>query len=84
LGTTDIGVFVGNLVKAILGLSGVAAFAMFIWGGVQWIISRGDKKRVESGQQTLTWATLGLIFIFIAYALLQTALTLIGQAGGGT
>lgn len=83
LGTTDISVFVGNLIKAVLGLSGVAAFAMFVWGGVQWIISEGNKDKVESGKKTLIWATFGLIFIFIAYALLYTLLTVIGQAGAG-
>lgn len=83
LGTTDISVFVGNLIKAILGLSGVAAFAMFVWGGVQWIISGGSKEKVESGKKTLIWATFGLIFIFISYALLYTLLTIVGQASAG-
>jgi hypothetical protein len=70
----------GQIIKAVLGLSGVAAFAMFIYGGLQLIISHGDKKMVETGKNTLTWASLGLIFIFIAYALLKTVLEIIGAA----
>lgn len=80
LGTTDIRVLAGNIIKAILGLSGVAALVMFIWGGVQWIISGGKKETVEKGKQTLLWAALGLCFIFIAYALLYSFLEILGAA----
>jgi len=80
LGTTDIRVLAGNIIKAILGLSGVAAFLMFIWGGAQWIISGGKKETIEKGKQTVVWAALGLVFIFVAYAILYTLLQIIGSA----
>ncbi|MFH1088893.1 MAG: pilin [Candidatus Uhrbacteria bacterium] len=75
LGTTDIRTVVGNIIKAILGLSGVAALLMFVYGGVQWIISGGEPKKVEKGKETLKWAAFGLVFIFISYTLLYTLLT---------
>jgi len=81
LGTTDIPVLAGNIIKAILGLSGVAALVMFIWGGTQWIISGGKKETIEKGKQTVLWAALGLCFIFVAYALLYTLLNILGSAG---
>ncbi|MFA6132102.1 MAG: hypothetical protein WC702_03540 [Patescibacteria group bacterium] len=80
LGTTDIRVLAGNIIKAVLGLAGVAAFLMFIWGGAQWIISGGKKETIEKGKQTVVWATLGLVFIFVSYAALYTLLAIIGSA----
>lgn len=80
LGTTDIRVLAGNIIKAVLGLSGVAALVMFIWGGTQWIISGGKKETIEKGKQTVLWAALGLCFIFVAYAVLYSLLQILGSA----
>lgn len=80
LGTTNVYELAGNIIKALLGLSGAAAFVMFIWGGLQLTVSHGDKKMVENGKNTLIWAALGLIFIFVAYAALKTVLEIIGAA----
>lgn len=80
LGTTDIRVLAGTIIKAVLGLAGVAALLMFVWGGTQWIISGGDPKKVEKGRETLKWAIFGLVFIFVAYTLLYTLLSVLGSA----
>jgi hypothetical protein len=78
LGTTDIRVVAGNIIKAVLALSGSAALLMFIWGGVQWIMSQGVKDKIEKGQKTIIWAVLGLLFIFIAYVILYALLYMLG------
>ena len=68
-GATDVRVVIGRIIKAALGLSGSIALLMFIWGGFLWLTSAGKEEQVEKGKKTLTWATLGLIIIFGAYAL---------------
>ncbi|HBR81130.1 MAG: hypothetical protein UX09_C0006G0005 [Candidatus Uhrbacteria bacterium GW2011_GWE2_45_35] len=78
LGTTDIRVFIGNLIKALLGLSGAIALLMFVWGGAQWIISGGEKDKIEKGKKTVIWAALGLIFVFLSYTLLYNLLNILG------
>ncbi|MBI2475591.1 TrbC/VirB2 family protein [Candidatus Uhrbacteria bacterium] len=62
---------IGRIIRAILGLSGVAALAMFVWGGFLWLTSRGEPKQVTQGKETLKWAVLGLIVIFGAYTLVN-------------
>ncbi|MBI4713662.1 TrbC/VirB2 family protein [Candidatus Uhrbacteria bacterium] len=62
---------IGRAIRAILGLSGVAALAMFVWGGFLWLTSRGETKQVTQGKETLKWAVLGLIVIFAAYTLVN-------------
>ena len=78
LGTTDLRVVAGNIIKAVLALSGSAALLMFIYGGAQWILSEGKKDRIEKGQKTIIWAILGLVFVFISYALLYALLSALG------
>jgi uncharacterized membrane protein len=64
-------IVIGRAIKAILGLSGVAALAMFVWGGFLWLTSRGETKQVTQGKETLKWAVFGLIIIFAAYTLVN-------------
>jgi len=79
LGTTDVRTVVGTVIKSILGFSGVAALLMFVYGGVQWTLSSGVPKKVEAGKETLKWAALGLVFIFISYTLLSTLLSAVSS-----
>src|SRR3989344_1642585 len=63
--------FIGNIIKAALGLSGSIALLMFVWGGLQWLISGGNAERVKKGKDTIIWAVLGLVVIFTAYTLVS-------------
>ena len=68
LKTDDIRVIIGRIIKAILGVSGGLALLMFIWGGLIWMTSQGEKAKIEKGQKTLAWAVIGLAILFVAYA----------------
>ncbi len=70
LGTSDINVIIGNIIRILLGFSGSIAFLMFIWGGFLWLTSGGDSKRVQKGRDTFIWASLGLVVIFTSYVIL--------------
>ncbi|KKR56689.1 MAG: hypothetical protein UU08_C0009G0025 [Candidatus Uhrbacteria bacterium GW2011_GWE2_40_58] len=75
LGTTDLRLIIGNIIRAILGLTGVLALVMFIYGGILWMVSSGEPTKVKKGMNTLIWAALGLVVIFSAYALTTTLIT---------
>jgi hypothetical protein len=62
---------IGRAIRALLGLSGVAALAMFVWGGFLYLTSRGEPKQVTQGKETLKWAVLGLVIIFAAFTLVN-------------
>lgn len=82
LGESDLRVIIGNVIQSVLGLVGVIALVMFIWGGMQWMLSGGDSKKVQSGKDTLIWALIGLVVIFTAYTLVSTLIkTITSQAG---
>lgn len=77
IGTSDLRVVVGRIIKALLGLSGTLALLMFVWGGFQWITSGGEKEKIDKGKRTLTWAVIGLFFIFISYTAVSALISAI-------
>ncbi|MEK7580568.1 MAG: pilin [Patescibacteria group bacterium] len=81
--TKDIGPLAANLIKVVLGLVGVLALVMFIYGGILWMTSGGNEQKIKKGKDTLVWATLGLAIIFFSYAIvnfvLETILTKVRQ-----
>lgn len=64
-------IIIGRIIRAILGLSGVLALLMFVYGGFLYLISAGDAKKVQKGKETFTNAIIGLIIIFISYTLVD-------------
>lgn len=57
-------------INVLLGSAGIIAFFMLIWGGIQWIVSGGDKEGTEKARKRITGALVGLAIVFSAYALL--------------
>lgn len=66
---------VGNVIRAILGIVGSLALAMFIYGGFTWVIAGGNEEKVKKGKDIIVWATFGLIVVFASYALVQFVLS---------
>ena len=75
--------FIGGVIRAILGIVGSLALALFIYGGFLWMTAAGNAEQVAKGKNTLIWATLGLIIIFSSYALVRFVIYEVIQAPGG-
>ena len=71
LGDRDIPTLVGGIIKYVLGIVGVIALVMFIYGGILWMTSGGGAEKIKKGKDTIVWAILGLAFIFFSYAILE-------------
>jgi len=61
----------GRIIKAVLGVVGVLALIMFIYGGILWMTSGGSAEKIKKGKDTIVWAVIGLAFIFFSYAILE-------------
>jgi len=72
-------IFIGRLIKGILGLSGSIALLMFVYGGVVYLTAQGENERIQRAKNTLTWATVGLAVIFGSYAFLTYLFKGLGQ-----
>lgn len=77
LGTDDVRVIIGQIIRAALGLSGSIALIMFIWGGFLWLTAAGNAERIDKGKSVLTWAIIGLVVIFFAYTIVNAVLSAI-------
>lgn len=66
---------IGALIQAIITIlfivAVVLALGFLIWGGIKWVISGGDKAKVEAARGTIVAALVGLVLVFLAYFILN-------------
>lgn len=56
---------------------GAISVIMLIWGGLRYIMSGGDSKKVTDAKNTVLYAIIGLIIAVLAYAIIHFVLTAI-------
>lgn len=87
LGTTCIkdafpsfGSLVTVVLAAIGSLMGLIFFALLIWGGIRYMLSRGDEKATQEARTVLTNAAIGLLIVLGAFAIITLIGLLTGQS----
>ncbi len=66
----DKGVF-KQITNTILYIVGIIAVVMLIIGGIRYITSGGDAKKVTDAKNTVLYAIIGLIISFLAFAIVN-------------
>jgi len=69
--TKDTAQFVGWLLKVAIGIGGGVAFLLMIFGGFKIITSSGNPEATKAGQEMITSALTGLLFIIFSLFLLE-------------
>lgn len=64
-----------------LGFLGLLAVLMVIYGGFLYMTAGGDDSKVENGKKIIMYSVVGIIIILIAFALVNTVLSGLGQGG---
>jgi len=71
-----------NILQAVIQLLFVIgiilALAYFIWGGINWITSNGDKAKVQAARNKIIYAIIGLFVMFLAFAIVNLLGTFFG------
>ncbi len=70
-GQTDLGVIVAGFLGAAIVIAALLSFGYLVLGGLAWVMSGGDKGKVESAQKKITQAIVGLALVAASYALFQ-------------
>jgi hypothetical protein len=65
------GGFVEVIVNALLFITGAAAVVVIIIGGIQFVLSQGNSANVAKAKNTITYAVIGLVVAFLAYAIVN-------------
>jgi len=63
--------FIERLFSIVLTLAGIAALGLLIYGGYNYMVSRGDPERIKGARETITSAIVGLLFIIFSLVILQ-------------
>lgn len=65
-GITDILAVFINVAEYLLGITGAVALGFFVYGGFTFVLSRGNKAKVDEGITIIRNATIGIAIIFMA------------------
>lgn len=60
---------IGNIVKAVLGLFGVVATVIIVYGGVKWMTSEGDTNKIDSAKKLMIAGAIGMVLVVSGYAI---------------
>lgn len=66
----DTGVF-KQVTNTILYIVGIIAVIMLIIGGIKYVVSGGDAKKVTDAKNTVLYAIIGLVICFLAFAIVN-------------
>lgn len=69
------GMTIGKLITTgisyLLIIASVVFFFIFVFGGIKWITSGGDEKKVAAARSSITNALIGLAVVFSAWAIMK-------------
>ena len=77
-GYKDIGNFLSNGLQLIFIISVIVVLIMVSWGALEWVLSGGNKEKVEAAQKRITHAFIGFVVLAVAFALTQLAANFLG------
>ena len=70
-GISGINLLINNLVKMIFIIASVGLFFMFLYGGLRYITSGGDKAQTEAARNILTYALIGFAIVALSFAIMR-------------
>ncbi|OGY52804.1 MAG: hypothetical protein A3B15_01505 [Candidatus Buchananbacteria bacterium RIFCSPLOWO2_01_FULL_45_31] len=84
LGTRDLREGVMMIVQYLLGFLGIIAIIVILYGGFVWLTSAGSEEKVGQAKKIITAGIIGLIIIFISYAIAAFVITQLIEATGAS
>lgn len=87
-GGTIIGNLIGGIIPMFLIVGAIAATIFLVIGGLRWILSAGDKAKLEVAREQITQAIVGLIILASVWAVMTMVTYFLGlgsfDGGQGT
>lgn len=62
---------VGNIISVFVGLGFIVMLVMLVTAGFKYLTSGGEPKAIQAAHAVTTWAILGILFMAIAWLILQ-------------
>ncbi len=79
----DVPALIGNVIGTALSLISVIFFVLMIYGGLRWMLSRGNEDQSKKALDTIIAAIIGIIIVLASYAITTFVFNSIGTASAG-
>lgn len=77
---TDLRALVVSVVNILLGVIGIIFLLFILYGGFMWMTAAGSEERADKAQKIIGQGVIGLIVIFVSFALVTFIFNLLGEA----
>lgn len=62
-------ILIGRIIRVLLSLLGVIFLVLMVYAGFLWMTARGESEPVDKAKDIIRQAIIGIIIVFLAYAL---------------
>lgn len=83
LSGTDLRITIANIIRTAMGLLGIIAVLIILYGGFMWMTAAGNDDRVGKAKQIITAGIIGLLIIITSYAIASFVVSSLVQATAG-
>jgi len=80
----DLRITIANIIRTAMGLLGIIAVLIILYGGFRWMTAAGDDTKVGDARKIITAGIIGLIIIISAYAIASFVVSNLVTATGGS
>jgi len=84
LGKNDVRDTIADIIGVALGLLGVIAVIIILWGGFSWMTAGGNDEKVSQARKIIFSGIIGLAIILSAWAIAKFVLEQLATATGAT
>ena len=77
-------ILIGRIIRTILGLLGIIFLVLMVYAGFLWMTARGESDPVDKAKDIIKQSIIGIIIIFLAYALTGFIINAVVRATSGT
>lgn len=77
-----IGDLVNRLVSILLPIASIILFFVFVWGGYDYLLSRGDPEKLKGAHAKITAGLVGFVLLVISYFIVKLIASIFGLGGG--
>lgn len=60
-----------TIFNAVLGIAAAVAVAFIVFGGIKYVLSRGEPDEIKQARDTILYAIIGLIVVVVSFMLVN-------------
>ena len=76
----EIGKRIADIVTWVMGFIGAIAIGFIVYGGITYVTSAGNEKRIQQAKQIILYAVVGFVIAILAVVIIN----IVGKVAGGT